>query len=199
MEIFKLRDLDVRPFMDRLSHVYADMDQAYAQAADYYGFNCEACKDICCQTRFYHHTYVEYLYLRMGFETLPHEQRAEVKTAAKKVSRQAAALDKIGKTRRLMCPLNVEKLCLLYPYRPMICRLHGIPHELQKGAANRISGPGCETFDSRCSKKPYFQFDRTPFYRKMAALENELRQTTIISGKIKMTIAEMITSIAQSK
>ncbi len=96
---------------------------------------------------------------------------------------------------RLMCPLNFEKLCILYPYRPMICRLHGIPHELRKSANNRIYGGGCETFDRRCRAKNYFTFDRTPFYMKMAALENQFKQATGIAGKIRMTIAEMLVGL----
>jgi Fe-S-cluster containining protein len=192
MEILQIQDLDVKPFLDRLGSIYTDMDQVYSEAAAHYGFDCNACTNICCQTRFYHHTYLEYLHVREGFQTLNPDQRAEIEDAALSVNQQSAELDKIGKPVRVMCPLNIEKLCILYPYRPMICRLHGIPHELQKGTDNRVFGPGCETFDSLCSHKPYFQFDRTPFYRKMAVLENQLRQASGVSGKLKMTIAEMI-------
>jgi hypothetical protein len=197
-DILNIHHFDARSFLDRLGSIFTDMDQAYSEAAAYYGFECNACTDICCQTRFYHHTYLEYLFVREGFQTLSPDQQAKIKTAALSVSRQSAELDKTGKPVRLMCPLNVEKLCILYPYRPMICRLHGIPYELQKGADNRVFGPGCETFDSLCSQNRYFQFDRTAFYRQMAGLENELRQASGITSKIKMTIAEMIMSIAQS-
>jgi Fe-S-cluster containining protein len=192
METRQIQNIDVKPFLDRLSSIYTDMDQVYSEAAAHYGFDCNACTDICCQTRFYHHTYLEYLYVQEGFKALSPDQRAEIKTAALSVNRQSTELDKTGKPVRLMCPLNVKRLCILYPYRPMICRLHGIPHELQKGADNRVFGPGCETFDSLCSHKRYFQFDRTPFYRKMAVLESQLRQASGVSGKIRMTLAEMI-------
>ena len=74
----------------------------------------------------------------------------------------------------------------------MICRLHGIPHELQKPGQNPVYGPGCETFDHRCSRKDYFKFDRTPFYRRLAMLEEDVRQTLGFDGKIKMTVAEII-------
>jgi hypothetical protein len=191
-DILNIHHYDARSFLDRLSSIYADMDQVYSEAVAHYGFDCNACTDICCHTRFYHHTYLEYLFVREGFQMLSPDQRAEIKTAALSVSQQSAELDKTGKPVRLMCPLNVERLCVLYPYRPMICRLHGIPHELQKGPDNRIFGPGCETFDSLCSQKRYFQFDRTPFYRNMADLESQLRQACGVSGKIRMTIAEMI-------
>ena len=109
---------------------------------------------------------------------------------------QATDLGKEGKPVRLTCPLNFEALCVLYSYRPMICRLHGIPHEFQNGAGHRVQGPGCETFDQRCSAIAYLKFDRTLFYREMAGLEKEFRQSLGVNAKIRMTIAEMI--LAQS-
>jgi len=155
IDILNVLHDDAMPFLDRLSSIYTDMDQLYSEAAAHYGFDCKACTDICCQTRFYHHTYLEYLHVQAGVLVLGSDQQAEIKAAALSVIRQSAALDKTGKPVRLMCPLNVDKLCILYPYRPMICRLHGIPHELQKGADNRAFGPGCKTFDSLCSHKRY--------------------------------------------
>ena len=190
----KLHPNDVQPFLDKLRSIYADMDREYSKAAAYYSFDCTACQDICCQTRFYHHTYLEYLFVLEGFKSQSPALQTEIKARALNVIQQAAELDRDRKPVRLMCPLNDEKLCILYPHRPMICRLHGIPHELQKGADKRILGPGCETFDSMCSEKRYLKFDRTPFYRSMAVLENQPRQTSGITGRIKMTIAEMLFS-----
>jgi Fe-S-cluster containining protein len=174
------------------------MDREYRTAALHYNFNCNACADNCCQTRFYHHTYIEYLLVQEGFQTLDPAGQAEIESGARNVIQRTADLDKIGKPVRLMCPLNLDDLCVVYPYRPMICRLHGIPHEFRSGAGQRVQGPGCETFDERCSANPYLKFDRTPFYREMAGLEKEFRQTLGVQGKIRMTIAEMINSIARS-
>jgi hypothetical protein len=78
----------------------------------------------------------------------------------------------------------------------MICRLHGIPHELKKSEQKTIYGPGCETFDHRCGRSTYFEFDRTPFYQEFAHLEQEVKQTLGITGKFKMTVAEMIVTNA---
>ena len=91
-----------------------------------------------------------------------------------------------------MCPLNLDEMCILYPYRPMICRLHGIPHELKRPEQKTIYGPGCETFDHRCGRRAYFEFDRTPFYQELAKLEQAVKQALGIAEKFKMTIAEMI-------
>ncbi len=193
-----IHDYDVKPFLDRLGSICADMDREYGKAAAYYSFDCNACTDICCQTRFYHHTYLEYLYIREGFKKLSPDMQAEIKSKALNVIQRTTELEKKGKPVRLMCPLNFDKLCCLYPNRPMICRLHGIPHEFRNGADNQVHGSGCGTFDDRCSGKSYLKFDRTPFYMALAGLEKEFRQTVGISAKIRMTIAEMISSIAHS-
>jgi len=113
-------------------------------------------------------------------------------------SRAITVMDAIAKAHdnqeavRLMCPLNVDTRCMLYAYRPMICRLHGIPHELKKPGQPGIMGPGCDTFDRRCGHKPYIPFDRTPVYRDMAKLEQAVRQATRFRDKIRMTVSEMI-------
>jgi hypothetical protein len=38
----------------------------------------------------------------------------------------------------------------------------------------------------------YIPFDRTPFYRDLAGIEQALRREMPGAGKIKMTVAEMI-------
>ncbi|UCD83201.1 MAG: hypothetical protein JSW26_31465 [Desulfobacterales bacterium] len=179
-------------FFERLRYLFAEMDRAYAAASGHYGFECAGCEDNCCQTRFYHHTYLEYLFIREGFDTLERPQRQRVRTTAQAVCRQIAQADHDGKSLRLMCPLNNEGLCTLYAYRPMICRLHGIPHELHKPGGPVVHGPGCAIFDERCSSQTYYQFDRTPFYLEMAGLENSFKRAAGLTGRVKLTVAEMI-------
>ena len=188
-------DLDdpiLNTFFDRLANIFTFMDREYAAAAKYYGFNCEGCENNCCRTRFYHHTYLEYLYIHAGLDKLDYEKRRESQTRAASICRQDAKADEKGPHVRWMCPLNFAGRCTLYTYRPMICRLHGISHELRKPGQNVIKGPGCEMFARQCSDKSYRKFDRTPFYFQMAKLENELKQAVGLPGRIKMTIAEML-------
>lgn len=187
----------VGTFLDRLQDIFADMDAGYTLAADHYQFGCDGCTDNCCLTRFYHHTNLEYFYLRRGFEKLDRRRRHKLLSEAEKVCREAAEADKKQLPVRQMCPLNHDSVCVLYPYRPMICRLHGIPHELRNPGRQVVCGPGCSTFDERCSDKPYIRFDRTAFYIKLAGLENEFKQTAGLAGRIKMTVAEMIVSMAR--
>ncbi len=183
-------------FRDRLKQIYAAMDRAYNRAAGHYGFACDGCRDSCCRSRFYHHTIIEYDYLIEGLKTLNSEKREEVTSRALRVVDETARADKSATAVRLMCPLNFDELCTLYPYRPMICRLHGIPHEWHKPGQNPVNGPGCGAFDRCRSRQDYFKFDRTPFYRDMAMLEQKVRQAMGTNKKIRMTVAEMILTAA---
>jgi Fe-S-cluster containining protein len=194
----KLHDETLRIYFDRLRLIFDDMDREYSKAAAHYGFRCNGCDDNCCLTRFHHHTYLEYLFIREGFDKLEPPGRHLIQAKAQAVYRQTLQADKKGTAVRLMCPLNDAGLCRLYHYRPMICRLHGIPHELKKPGRPVVYGPGCSTFDEQCSGRPYYKFDRTPFYFEMAGLENEFMQAAGLTGRIKMTIAQMIIRIEQS-
>ncbi len=180
------------PFLDRLKIIYADMDGKYQEAADYYSFECTECEDNCCFTRFYHYTLIEYLYIKEGFHCLENKKQVEVKQRSLAVCRKTDEADEKGKPVQQMCPVNSGSLCVLYPYRPMICRLHGIPHELQRPGQGMLNSPGCGTFALKCHEKKRFKFDRTPFYMQMAALEKEMKEAVGMTQKIKMTVAQMI-------
>lgn len=181
-------------FLKKLAEIYAAMDQKYTDAAGHYGFSCTGCDDNCCLTRFYHHTLLEYLYILKGFRRLESKKQAELKHRALDVCQKTDLADKKGLSVRLMCPLNVDGLCLLYEHRPMICRMHGIPHELKSPDGRRAHGPGCDAFSRQCMEKNYFKFDRTPFYLEMASLEKELKQTAGTMEKVRFTVAQMLMS-----
>ena len=191
-QLSRIRPHAFTPFKKRLKRIFAAIDQKYLEAADYYGFNCEGCEDNCCLTRFYHYTLVEYFYIKEGFHCLDNRKQVELKQRSLAVCQKIDETDKNKKHVRVMCPVNVESLCVLYPYRPMICRLHGIPHGLTRPGQGISNSPGCHTFALKCHEKKPFKFDRTPFYMEMAALENEMKQTAGLTQKIKMTVAQMI-------
>lgn len=182
----------ISPFIKRLKEIFEFMDQKYQEAAAYYGFDCKGCEDNCCLTRFHHYTLVEYFYIKEGFFCLGTRKQSEMKQRALMVCGKIDEADEKRTSVQQMCPVNVEGFCELYPYRPMICRLHGIPHELERPGDGIMSSPGCGTFALKCREKKRFKFDRTPFYMQMAALENQVRQATGTTQKIKLTVGEMI-------
>ena len=178
-------------FFDRLQRIFAAMDREYRLATEHYEFQCNGCEDNCCRSRFYHHTHLEYQYLLTGIGKLAPQKQREIQSRAREICRKTVDAQRAGMPVQLWCPLNFSGKCALYSYRPMICRLHGIPYQLQKPRQPIIYGPGCGAFNDRCADKSYCIFDRTPFYFKMAKLESEFKQATGLTGRIKMTIAEI--------
>ncbi len=168
-------------FLEKLAKNFIAMDRIYSDIAGFYRFNCTGCKDNCCKSLFYHYTLLEYLYLQKGFFRLDAAEKNRIKKkAGDKTYPQS------------MCPVNFNGLCALYVYRPMICRLHGIPHILNNPNGDIIKNPGCETFMEKIKIDENYRLNRTIFYMNMAVLEKELRQSAGFSYKIKLTVAQMI-------
>lgn len=181
------------PFFESLKSLFQDMDLAYDNLAREAGFQCNGCSDNCCRTHFHHHTFIEFFYIHLGLGRLDPDIRAAVFKTARDVRGKAEADLRQGKTVRIMCPLNVDGLCAVYPFRPMICRMHGIPHQLTPPGGQTTLGPGCEQFYSRCGTGSGSPFDRTPFYIGLAKLEKQFKDTLGLPLKIKKTIYQMLT------
>ncbi len=185
---------DYKSYLEKIKDIYREMDKAYEKIAGEYGFKCTGCDDNCCLTRFYHHTWIEYFYIKDGYLGLDDNARMDVRKKACRVIAKTKKPEQNGSPIRIMCPLNEAGKCILYEYRPMICRLHGIAHEFSPPGGKTVLGRGCHEFEKQTRGKNYIKFDRTPFYMNMARLEGELRKNFGISGRIKLTIAEIIES-----
>jgi hypothetical protein len=180
-----------KPFRERLERIYREMEESYRAVAARFGFTCAGCGEECCRSRFHQYTLLEYLFLGDGINTLPEAKRESVRRAARRTLREAALADARG-ILRPMCPLNFEGMCGLHPYRPIICRLHGVPHALSMPGRDAVFGPGCDVFSERHGTSIPSPLDRTPLYKKMAGLEKELREALNFRGKISLTVAEII-------
>jgi len=163
------------------------MDRTYSEAAAFYDFDCQGCQDICCTTYFFHYTIAEYLYLLQGF-------RAFEESIKEGIWERAMNMCDPSKRDNYLCPLNLRGRCLLYPYRTMICRLHGLPFEVQRPDGQREEGPGCPRFENERTRTglPYRRIGRTPFYTDLVNLEREIRAEVPHFRRFKKTIAEMI-------
>jgi Fe-S-cluster containining protein len=180
----------IEPYLERAAAIFRTMDQRYEETAATYGFVCSGCENSCCRTRFYHHTLIEYFYLISGLDSLNSIERAMIHSRALNVNSQW--MTHSAPAPATLCPLNEAGRCRLYAHRPMICRLHGIPHELHHPIKGRVIGPGCHEFVIQCGGKSYIPFDRTPLYQELADLEKAFRLETGLRFKMKMTIAEML-------
>ncbi len=188
----RVRDIDSALWLTPIAQIFERMDAAYDKVSEAYGFHCRGCADNCCLTRFHHHTLAETLYLKRGFEGLSDDLKVELKDKARDVVEKTRKADEKGETPRIMCPLNHEGLCMLYVYRPMICRLHGLAHELIKPGQSPVLSEGCGLFTEKTRSMDYIPFDRTPFYVDMALLEQNLRKVSGFTDRLKHTVAEII-------
>lgn len=182
----------LRPHVERLEELYAAMDDAYARAAAAAGFHCSGCEENCCRSRFYHHTYLEWLAIRRAVARLPADEQDAIRHRARRQleAQRRGAAD--GSAPRELCPLNQAQRCRIYPHRPMICRLHGVPHRLLMPTGQWRRGPGCALYETTCAGRAVEPLDRTPLYRRLAELETRVRRSGGVRRKFKLTIAEII-------
>lgn len=180
--------------LEKLADLYQKMEREYDRVAGELDFSCNGCPDNCCDSFFLHHTYIEWAYLWHGLDQLPRTRVDELIGRAQKYMGEAERALGRGERPQSMCPLNEEGLCVSYPYRLMICRMHGVPAEFSRPDGRRVKSPGC----FRCQElvgagKSTAVVDRTDLYRELAELENEYRR--LFRGplpKVRMTIAQMI-------
>jgi len=183
-------------YSQRLSDIYGAIDNAYGKAQRHYGFSCKGCADNCCATKFHHHTLVEELFLAEGLKKLGRDKLGEIALRAKNV---AEAHNSSPEDIRIMCPLNENGLCIPYEYRPMICRIHGVPYELFRNFKMEY-GDGCYRFiTEKENAAKDFRIKRTEFYLDIAMLEKEIRERLNFTGRYKKTTAEMILAIINGK
>ncbi len=189
---------------NQLESLYVEMDNTWNTIAEKYDFKCNGCKDNCCKSLFFHHTQIEKDYLLFGFSKLNETKQNQIKALSKIFYEQTFGKNGQKKeivSQKIFCPVNEDEKCLLYKYRPMICRLHGLPHELKKPGVpgtdpinNQANGlvisPGCAA--GQFDDKSYIQFDRTIFYQKMVQIEISYRQQFNKYSKIKETVAQML-------
>ena len=181
-------------FAKEVAVLYHDMETAYDRTAKALDFSCSGCPDNCCDSYFLHHTYTEWAYLWQGLKTLDAGQLQTInEKATQYVVASEAALVR-GKRPVIMCPLNMDGLCSLYPYRLMICRLHGIPATFTRPDGKKLEFPGCFRCQELVSPdKSLTPLDRTQFFRRLVELELELLgHKRMVAPKVKLTIAQMI-------
>lgn len=178
-------------FVKRIENIYEAIDSIYDMGKRHYNFDCNGCQTNCCETRFYHYTFSEGLYLRKGFYELTKEEQDKI---IQRALQYEEVYKKINEDERLMCPLNYDGLCVLYKYRPMICRLHGIPFEVQDISMSASFHGGCERFmsDRANSNYTYMTVNRTIFYREMAKIEEDLRRALSKTTPTRKTVAEIL-------
>lgn len=169
------RPVDLTPYFSEYEALVAQVDSVFEQAAAAHG-GIPACgrdTDACC-SRFFALQFIEAVYLRHQFNrALSREDRlAAVQRALEAgriVEKTGESLPSPGETGGrspgcrsvpaaehapiYRCPLNVEGKCILYAYRPLVCRVYGI---IRPGEAGGSAGAHISFFHSPES----FQMDQ---------------------------------------
>ncbi|HMK34446.1 MAG TPA: hypothetical protein VK463_05220 [Desulfomonilaceae bacterium] len=160
----------------RLAELNRVIDSAYCKAGRSVAFSCEGCDGVkCCTVDLNLHTFIEMLYVRRGFNTLDKTLQETVLERSHAIV-AAKRQDALGEAyRNSVCALNFEGSCLIYAYRPMICRLAGIPHHIVRPDGRTIESGGCSRYQNEIQPlHPQLKIDRTNFYREMASIEIDI-------------------------
>ena len=179
---------------ERLEKLYAEMEAEYDRVARLIGLDCRGCSDNCCVSYFQHHTYIEWAYLWHGLRQLSRPSREHYRERAQDYSRQCEALLCKGHRPDVMCPLNEDGLCALYPFRLMICRFHGVPNQVTMPDGSRRQFPGCIVCRHRTASMHQVPvLDRTASYIKLAELERKITgDAPHPLPKVDLTLADML-------
>ena len=81
--------------------------------------NCSVGCSSCCENGDYPLSAIELEYLMQGFEELSDENKIIIQNNIKNINKGGA------------CPFLIDKKCSVYPYRPIICRVHGLAYLCQ--------------------------------------------------------------------
>ena len=196
-----------KEFFDAYLQIVREADLAFSRVTEQFGdlVNCtEGCND-CCFALFEMHP-VEALYLAHAFKTyLKRKDRREIQRKAHKtrdkydlVRNEINASDSSSSgmepllamsRRKIECPLHRKGRCVLYEFRPITCRIYGIPTSIQgRGATCGRSGfePG----------KPYPTVTMDIIDRRLdeisRALLSELFRLDSSSRRIFLSVAESL-------
>ncbi len=176
-----------------LEGLYHRIDATYAALAGRIGFSCKGCDGAkCCTVDLMLHTFAEQLYLRRGSRASEPSSQAEISRRCKALLDAKQDSPHGDAYRNAVCVLNSGGLCQLYEYRPMICRLAGIPHVFTRPDGKRVLGEGCPRFRTAIEPLwPDVLLDRSELYRDMASIEIEFVRS---AGKRapSLTVAETL-------
>jgi len=182
------------PIAARMAQLYSDMEQAYDELAHRLHFSCAGCPDNCCDSYFQHHTYVEWAYLWEGLQAMEEKRRETLIARAAEYVKGSERMLARDERPNLMCPLNENGLCAVYPHRMMICRLHGVPSSMTRPDGKQLEFPGCFRCQELVSGQEQVpRLDRTSMYQELVQIEMDWlgpRRRTL--PKVRMTIADMM-------
>ncbi len=189
---------------ERYEQLATTADQAFYKMQQDYpeSIRCRPhCSD-CCHALFGLFL-IEAAFLKSHFERLGRKERRAALLRSDKADRDLKKLEKNMKERgsaseigteslakeRIRCPLLDDKNeCILYPHRPITCRVYGIPTSIQ-GKARVCGKAGFKKGES------YPAFDLDGVYQKLYLLSRELLEG---AGRRDLEKASLLISVSKA-
>jgi Fe-S-cluster containining protein len=188
---------------EKYKQLVAKGDSAFETIERDYG-SCVKCKPQCsdCCHAIFGLFLIEAAYIQQQFKKLDRKVRREVLSNAEKYEK---ALQKVEERlqaheddpqmksyalskERVRCPLlNQKEECIIYPHRPITCRVYGIPTAIQGKA--RVCGKAA--FEKGES---YPTFDLDACYKELYQLSKEL---LVQMGQSDMEKASLLISVSK--
>ncbi len=191
-------DINIAAYLNKLSEIFKEIDKEYENTQKLYNnFSCSECNENCCTTVFYHYTLLENFYLLEGLRMIEPEKMITIRERAESYYNELVKNQFEFTSLKIMCPLNFDNLCCIYEYRPLICRIHGLPGILHTPHRGKHQWQGCKRFKELYGEEIYLYINRTPYYTKIATLEGQLKKELVFQHKYKKTITEMILDYAK--
>ncbi|MCF8011465.1 MAG: YkgJ family cysteine cluster protein [Clostridiales bacterium] len=145
---------------------------------------------------------IEAVFIKHHFDKLDRKYRREAYSRSLKYDKKLQDIEKklqvynnnltlkadIMGRKRIRCPLlNDQNLCILYPYRPVTCRVYGIP--------TVINGETHSCWKSAFKKdQSYEAYDMDSLYKKLYSMSKKLLE---IKGQKNMEHASHLISISK--
>ena len=190
--------------LDRYEHLAEGAEKSFEKIKKEHGqkVQCKVhCSD-CCHAVFGLFL-IEAVYLKMHFDRLGRSQRRSILSRCHRADKELFRIQKnlkvgndsleegsdlLGKAR-VRCPLlnNMEE-CELYPYRPITCRVYGIPTSI-RGKARVCGKSGFE------NGIVYTTFDLDNVYRELYQLSRNFLEK---AGSIDPRQAELLISVSNA-
>lgn len=188
--------MDIPTLFERYEQIVRKADRAFQKMVGDYGslIKCRIrCAD-CCHAVFGLFL-IEAAYVRSHFDGLSEKERRQALLRADITDQE---IEKIGdgcggavdlSRERARCPLlNEKEACILYPQRPITCRVYGIPTAIH-GRGHVCTRSGFRKGDS------YPAFDLDGAYRAL----NELSRESLVSyGSVDLEKADLLISVSKA-
>ena len=121
----------LKRYEEFLKHLDKRLNNYFEEQCEY--IKCQSGCSACCEVGEYPFSRLELEYLLSGFAKLPIETRIKIREEIIKLKNDKPKMHK--------CPFLIDKKCSVYPYRGLVCRIHGLAWYDE--VENRVRLPYC--------------------------------------------------------